>query len=150
MGCQSAFVIACCQPATQSPRPTSLQHVPAPREADEQDTAWGCMSKRTATFDMQRIPAAMNGRTCRKRRPNLTCTRFAESGQQVSADPFDFPVPSSAPQRSAGCLPPYHPPTPDPAMQTESWCSLSIRETPATSVNRMNPGNFSESHQVQW
>ena len=38
-----------------------------------------CMSKRAPTFDMQRISAAMNGRTCRKRRP--TCIRFAESGR---------------------------------------------------------------------
>ena len=29
-------------------------------------TGWECMSKRTANFDMQRISAAMNGRTCRK------------------------------------------------------------------------------------
>jgi hypothetical protein len=28
---------------------------------------------------MQRISAALNRRTCRKRRPNLTCERFAES-----------------------------------------------------------------------
>ena len=42
-----------------------------------------CMSKRAATFDMQRISAAMTGGTCRKRRPNLTCTRFSESGQRT-------------------------------------------------------------------
>ena len=42
-----------------------------------------CMSKRAATFDMQRISAAMTGCTRRKRRPNLTCTRFSESGQRT-------------------------------------------------------------------
>ncbi len=65
------------------------------------------MSEMAANFDMGRISAAMNGRTCRKRRPNLTCTRVAESEQRtgLSADPFDFPVLSSAPQ-SAGRLPP--------------------------------------------
>ena len=42
-----------------------------------------CMSKRAATFDMQRISAAMTGGKRRKRRPNLTWARFAESEQQV-------------------------------------------------------------------
>ena len=34
--------------------------------------------QRTATIDTQRISAAMTEGACRKRRPNLTCTRFCD------------------------------------------------------------------------
>ena len=72
-----------------------------------------CMSIRAATFDMQRISAAMTGCTCRKRRPNLMCTWFSESGQRTQVYRL---IPSISPccrrhrkERSAGRLPPYHP-----------------------------------------
>ena len=118
-----------------------------------------CMSKRAATFDMQRISAAMTGGTCRKRRPNLTCTRFSESGQRTQVYRL---IPSISPccrrhrgERSAGRLPPYHPlrrSTPDPAMQIESSCIpwVLVWENSSESVIETNPGNFSESCIVQW
>ena len=49
------------------------------------------MSETTAEFDM------------------CTVSRVWTENSGLSADPFDFPVLSSAPQRSAGRLPPYHP-----------------------------------------
>ena len=101
-----------------------------------------CMSIRAATFDMQRISAAMTGGTCRKRRPNLTCTRFAESEQQVYRL-----IPSISPccrRHRREALVVFHLALLDPAMQTESWCSLSIRETPAISVNRMKSSDIGE------
>ena len=111
-----------------------------------------CMLKRAATFDMQRISAAMTGGTCRKRRPNLTCTRFSESGQRTQVYRL---IPSISPccrrhrkERSAGRFPPYHP------LRRIRQCKLNrgvpwvLGGIPATSVNHMK--SSSESHQVQW
>ena len=113
---------------------------------------WAYMSEMAAKFDTQRISAAMNGHTCRKRRPNLTCTRFSESGQRTQVY---WLLPSISPcqrrhrgERSAGRLPPC---VVGSGNTIESSCIPWVLawENSSESVIETNPDNKSESHEVR-